>query len=267
MKPTIGILGCGWLGKPLAEHLLAEGYRVKGSTTTPEKKEILLDAGIEAFKVTLTSTGCEGEWADFIADVSNLVVAFPPKLRQSQEDSYVEKVQQLLQQLQKTAIEKLLWVGSTGVFGEQQDWVDDTTVPEPDTPSGRGLWAAEQAIHQAGLPYTGIRLGGLVGPDRHPVQYLSGRQNLERPKAPVHLIALPDCIGILTLCLQQEARQGFINAVHPERPTREVFYTQAAHHRQLPPPHFDPHDTRVGKRIACTWLSQQHYIFEPHLPR
>lgn len=58
MKPTIGILGCGWLGKPLAEHLLAEGYRVKGSTTTPEKKEILLDAGIEAFKVTLTSTGC-----------------------------------------------------------------------------------------------------------------------------------------------------------------------------------------------------------------
>ena len=266
MKPTVGILGCGWLGKPLAQHLLTEGYRVKGSTTTPEKKDILHALGVEAYTVSLTPSGCEGEWADFIADVSHLVVAFPPKLRQSQEDSYVEKVAQLLRLLQKTPIKKLLWVGSTGVFGEHQGVVDDTTVPEPDTASGKGLWAAEQAIHQAELPYTGIRLGGLVGPDRHPVTYLSGRQNLERPMAPVHLIALSDCIGILRLCLEQEALQRFINAVHPERPTRAEFYTQAAHHRQIPPPHFDAHDTRVGKRIECTWLAQQHYAFEPHLP-
>lgn len=34
--PTVSILGCGWLGLPLAEQLLAEGYSVKGSTTRAE---------------------------------------------------------------------------------------------------------------------------------------------------------------------------------------------------------------------------------------
>ena len=33
---TVAILGCGWLGLPLAKHLLAQGHRVLGTTTSPE---------------------------------------------------------------------------------------------------------------------------------------------------------------------------------------------------------------------------------------
>ena len=36
---NVSVLGCGWLGMPLAISLLDEGYSVKGSTTT-EKKNI-----------------------------------------------------------------------------------------------------------------------------------------------------------------------------------------------------------------------------------
>ena len=37
MNNNISILGCGWLGKALAESLISGNYNVKGSTTQTEK--------------------------------------------------------------------------------------------------------------------------------------------------------------------------------------------------------------------------------------
>ena len=42
----ISILGCGWLGFPLAKALLSKGLSVKGSTTSSEKLATLEKAGI-----------------------------------------------------------------------------------------------------------------------------------------------------------------------------------------------------------------------------
>jgi UDP-N-acetyl-D-mannosaminuronate dehydrogenase len=48
---TISILGCGWLGKPLAVAFLAKNMKVKGSTTTQEKIQTLENSGIKAFQI------------------------------------------------------------------------------------------------------------------------------------------------------------------------------------------------------------------------
>ena len=45
----IGIIGCGWLGLPLAKMFVSNNYKVKGSTTSKEKIEILKKEGIEPF--------------------------------------------------------------------------------------------------------------------------------------------------------------------------------------------------------------------------
>ncbi len=37
MKQNISILGCGWLGKPLALKLNKKGCHIKGSTTSDDK--------------------------------------------------------------------------------------------------------------------------------------------------------------------------------------------------------------------------------------
>ena len=36
-KRKIAVLGCGWLGLPLAKKLHSIGHTIKGSTTTKEK--------------------------------------------------------------------------------------------------------------------------------------------------------------------------------------------------------------------------------------
>ena len=41
----ISILGCGWLGLPLAKALIENGFSVKGSTTSTDKLTALENAG------------------------------------------------------------------------------------------------------------------------------------------------------------------------------------------------------------------------------
>jgi predicted dinucleotide-binding enzyme len=48
---TISILGCGWLGKPLALAFLTKNMKVKGSTTSSEKILPLSNTGIEAYHI------------------------------------------------------------------------------------------------------------------------------------------------------------------------------------------------------------------------
>ena len=46
MKKEISLLGCGWLGIPLASSLVKKGFAVKGSTTSSDKLEILKSEGV-----------------------------------------------------------------------------------------------------------------------------------------------------------------------------------------------------------------------------
>ena len=57
----ISILGCGWLGFPLAKSLLQKGYMVSGSTTSVEKISVLENAGITPFLIELSDVTIEGE--------------------------------------------------------------------------------------------------------------------------------------------------------------------------------------------------------------
>jgi 3-hydroxyisobutyrate dehydrogenase-like beta-hydroxyacid dehydrogenase len=45
----ISILGCGWLGLPLAKAIVENGFSVKGSTTSTDKLTALENAGINSW--------------------------------------------------------------------------------------------------------------------------------------------------------------------------------------------------------------------------
>ena len=49
----ISILGCGWLGLPLAKALIGNGFSVNGSTTSIDKIGLLENAGITPFLIEI----------------------------------------------------------------------------------------------------------------------------------------------------------------------------------------------------------------------
>ena len=246
----ISILGCGWLGLPLAKSLLQNGFSIKGSTTSLEKISLLESEGITPFLVRLEEQQISASVADFLADSQILIINIPPKLRGGSTENFVAKITTLLPFIENSTVEKVLFVSSTSVYGEDNEFVSEATVLNPDTEGGRQLAIVENVLQKnSRFQTTILRFGGLISDDRNPVRFLSGRDNIENPDAPINLIHQDDCIGIIEKIIALNSWDETYNAVAPFHPTRQEYYTQKASELNLALPKFAALNTIVGKTI------------------
>ncbi len=246
----ISILGCGWLGLPLAKSLLQNGFSIKGSTTSLEKISLLESEGITPFLVRLEEQQISASVADFLADSQILIINIPPKLRGGSTENFVAKITTLLPFIENSTVEKVLFVSSTSVYGEDNEFVSEVTVLNPDTEGGRQLAIVENILQKnSRFQTTILRFGGLISDDRNPVRFLSGRENIENPDTPINLIHQDDCIGIIEKIIALNSWDETYNAVAPFHPTRQEYYTQKATELNLALPKFAALNTIVGKTI------------------
>jgi nucleoside-diphosphate-sugar epimerase len=263
----ISILGCGWLGLPLAKALIEKGFLVKGSTTSSEKLSVIENRGIQPFWIVLESNNVSGDIETFLQGSKTLIIDIPPKLRGNSKENFIGKIATLIPFIEKSKIENVLFVSSTSVYGDTSSFdsaQDDTlSVTEetktcPETESGRQLVAVEQLLQtNINFKTTILRFGGLIGEDRHPIRFLAGRKNIENPKAPINLIHQTDCIGIIMTILRQAQNDKWewnetFNAVAPFHPSREAYYTQKAIDLGLDLPEFNDESPTFGKTILST---------------
>ena len=249
----ISILGCGWLGLPLAKALLKKNYEINGSTTSAEKLQILADAGINPFLISLHEHSISGNITGLLQDCSTLILDIPPKLRGAGTENFVSKIRNLIPYIEKAGVENVLFISSTSVYGDQNTLVTEETIPMPDTESGKQLLATEQLLQSAiNFKTTIVRFGGLIGADRHPIKFLAGRENLENPDAPINLIHQEDCIGIINAILSQQVWGETFNAVTPYHPSRKEYYTQKAVDYDLALPKFEQQGQISGKTISSS---------------
>jgi len=242
-KPQISILGCGWLGFPLAKKMLSEGYSVKGSTTSEEKITILHENGIIPYQIALSEDGIQGPMTNFLEHSEILIIDIPPGLRKAtlpvSGKTFVTKIEKLLPYIAQSSIKKVLFVSSTSVYADENRLVTEDTFPNPDTESGRQLAEVELLLrNNPNFETTIVRFGGLIGEDRHPIKMLAGRENLDNPDAPVNLIHQKDCIGIMLRIIENEVWNETFNAVTPDHPTRKDYYHKKAQEMNLAIPKF-----------------------------
>lgn len=258
----ISILGCGWLGLPLAKALISEGHSVKGSTTSNDKKELLENAGIAHYPIALEVKNFSAPVADFLENSPILIIAIPPKLRgknkdysDAQNNSFVQKIKNLIPYIEKSSVEKLLFISSTAVYGEADTIIDENSPTVPVTESGKQLLEIEQLLlANTHFKTTILRFGGLIGPDRNPARFLAGKENVPNPDAPVNMIHLDDCIGIIKKIIANTVWNEVLNAVTPFHPSRKDYYTQKALEENLIPPTFNHEIPSAGKTIVSEKL-------------
>ena len=274
----ISILGCGWLGLPLAKSLIENGFSINGSTTSVEKIAVLENAGIHPFLVSLSAVEVLEETKisieNFLGNSDVLIIDIPPKLRGDSSENFVAKIQNIIPFIEKSSVEKVIFVSSTSVYSDDNSIITEETKPNPDTESGRQLLEAEQLLQSnKNFQTTIVRFGGLIGDDRHPIKFLAGRKDIENPEGPINLIHQIDCIGIIEEILKHPETSGQIdksseifNAVAPFHPTRKEYYTQKAIELNLPLPEFDESKTSIGKTILSDKVeSVLNYTFKNKL--
>ncbi len=92
-----------------------------------------------------------------------------------------------------------------------------------------------------------IRLGGLVGPERHPVYSLSLKKNIPNPDSPVNFIHQRDAVDIIIKLIETWQPNEIYNAVTPFHPSRKNYYTEMASIANISPPNFQPEGTIRGE--------------------
>lgn len=246
----ISILGCGWLGLPLARTLVSSGFTVNGSTTSLEKVPLLDTAGISAFLISLNANAIDGDIVSFLKRSEVLIIDIPPKLRGENRESYIDKIRALIPYIETSGIKKVMFASSTAVYPDTNTVVTELSPAQPETESGKQIVEAENLLlTNDNFRTTILRFGGLTGEDRKPIKYLAGKENLENPDGPVNLIHQKDCIGIILKVIEKDIWGEIFNAVAPYHPTREEHYTRQAVELNLPLPKFRHDKPSIGKTV------------------
>ena len=254
---TLSILGCGWLGLPLGKELHENGYRVKGSTTRKEKISLIESAGIVPFRISLTPE-VDGENLNDFFSSDILIVTLPPGRAQGLSDVYAQKIEFIANEATKGTVKWVIFTSSTSVYGFPNSEVDESSTPHPETTSGKVLAEVEQfLLNHRGFDTTIVRLGGLVGGERKPGRFLSGKKKLPNGDTPVNLVRREDCIGVIQSIIEQGARNEIFNIVAPGHPDRKTFYTRAAQSLELPPPEFETAGEKQFKIVSSQKAIQQ----------
>ena len=209
MNKTISILGCGWLGKALAIELIKKDFKINGSTTSQNKLALLELNKINPFLIDLNNKN--NDIATFLlSDV--LVIAIPPK--------NIECFENLIPQIEKSGIRKILFISSTSVYPNTNGIVTEATQTKNTRLSGI------EKLFKLNINFklTIIRFGGLFGYHRQPGNFFKPGSILNNPQGFVNLIHRNDCIKIIEQIIVKDTWDQTLNACSDSHPMRKEFY-------------------------------------------
>jgi nucleoside-diphosphate-sugar epimerase len=242
----VGIVGVGWLGLPVARRL-ATRFKLWGTCRTPEKADGL--SPLFETVIVFDSLGDRPSQLNQAPPTSTLLITIPP----GGNTQYAEHIVRIVDQVGPE--HGVVFTSSVSVYGDRQGQVDEQSVCEPTSESGKMILAAEERLRQE---HPGrlvlLRLGGLLGEDRHPVTHMAGRKRPGSGNEPVNLVQRSDAVEACVRAVTDSRVEGVFNIVSPHHPTRQHFYTAAALARGLAAPLFTDSDTTDadGKIVNST---------------
>jgi len=247
----VSICGCGWLGLPLAKYLVSQGFDVYGSKTSQEAAKQLESVGIHGFELTipLEQSQISPDMNAFFA-TDLLVINVPPRRRTVKSDEYIASILSLSVAAKANGCKRIIFISTTSVYGNMQGEITESMQPSPYGESGIAHYKLEQLLRDIWEDdLVVLRLSGLIGPNRHPAKFLSGRTGIKGGKSPVNLIHLDDCIQAITSIIVKSPDLKTLHLAAPSHPTREAYYTAMALKAGLELPSFEDDLTPKGKVI------------------
>ena len=244
----ISILGCGWLGFPLAISLMEQGLSVSGSIRKSEKKALLKSKKINPFIIDID----QEELIDsgfFNAEI--LIIAIPSKSTKG--------FQNLIAQIERSSVKKVIFISATSVYPSS-----DILIIEEHKKLDTPLASIEKLFFSnTNFDTTILRFGGLFGANRNPGNFFKDGRIIKNPEGVVNMIHQDDCIGIILKIIEQGVSNIVFNACADTHPTRRVFYTKMKTELGFEVPVFEENQPIEMKKISSEKLkSMLNYSFK-----
>ena len=254
MEKTLLSIGHGFSARALAARLVPQGWRIVGTTRSPDKADAIADTGVEPVV-----------WPG--ADLGALIAQFPNVLVSAGPDSAGDPVLNAVEDAVTRAAPDLRWVGylsTTGVYGDHDgDWVDEDTPLTPSTKRGRARVTAEarwQAISD--LPLHIFRLAGIYGPGRGPfakVRAGTARRIIKQGQV-FSRIHVEDIAQALELSLQRPDPGAVYNLCDDDPAPPQDVIAHAAELLGLPVPPAIPFDQADMTPMARSFYAESKKV-------
>jgi len=163
MSERVLLIGCGDLGQRVARRFLARGDTVYALRRNPPADDT---RGIHWLQGDITRPDT---LPTLPQGVTRLIHLPSPGARDpdAYRGVFVDGLRNVLQALDASALQRIVFVSSSAVYGEHHgDWVTEDTPPAPQGFNGRVLLEAEAALAAQPVSSTALRLAGLYGPGR-----------------------------------------------------------------------------------------------------
>jgi len=254
MEKTLLSIGHGFSARALAARLVPQGWRIVGTTRSPDKADAIADTGVEPVV-----------WPG--ADLGALIAHFPNVLVSAGPDSAGDPVLNAVEDAVTRAAPDLRWVGylsTTGVYGDHDgDWVDEDTPLTPSTKRGRARVTAE-ARWQAtpDLPLHIFRLAGIYGPGRGPFAKVRAgtARRIIKPGQVFSRIHVEDIAQALELSLQRPDPGAVYNLCDDDPAPPQDVIAHAAELLGLPVPPAIPFDQADMTPMARSFYAESKKV-------
>lgn len=210
---NIGIIGCGWLGKKMAEYFKND-FKIFCTTTSISKMEELKKDGFNSTLMKFENTHQDIRIWDKINEIDVLIIAVPLSSKREQPEHLIHKIENILGFIGDFK-QQVFLISSTGVYPQIYKTFEekDLDIKEVLTESG-----FKEKIHQINI----LRLRGLMGDDRLLKNY--NPKNLDEVVNHIHY---EDICRALKLMIENRTNGELFNLVAPLHPTKyEVIKSQ-----------------------------------------
>lgn len=246
-KYNVGVIGAGWIGMDWVKWLSEQQHTIRYTKRNSETQSQQFYQF--SFGEKLPPSFCNK--LDFL-----FITATIPKEKSFFSDFF----EQLKQNLPSNCM--IVFTSTIGVYLIESSSVDEENSK---LKTDSVYYQFEQLLLDFFPDQTIIlRLGGLIGEDRHPVFSLSGRKDIADGQKAVNLVHKGDILRFFQCILQKSVPGGIYNLVYPEHPTRKKYYTVKAKENNLVIPEF-LEGTEYGK-IVCSEKSRGITGFDYRFP-
>ena len=174
----IVIVGCGDIGVRVAKIWKNQGKSVFATGRSEERLNALRQQHLHAISADLDDPSSLTEFVGRLSQ-NSLIYYFAPPPATGVEDTRMEH---FLKSLHSSHLpEHIIYISTSGVYGDQQGQrINEETIANPQVDRAKRRYHAEQLLLEYGVEHSSIamtilRVGGIYGPGRLPLQRLKDK--------------------------------------------------------------------------------------------
>ncbi|MCB1734820.1 MAG: SDR family oxidoreductase [Gammaproteobacteria bacterium] len=231
------IVGCGYVGERVAAEARHRGREVFALARTPRSAQHLLTFGIEPVRGDLDD---RGTLQDMPTDDATIYYFAPPPDKGDRDPrigAFLDAIR--IGQLPR----RIVLISTSGVYGNCEGaWVDESWPRNPQVDRARRRSDAELQLERwaqaHGVAYAILRVPGIYGPDRVPLERLEkGVPVLAESESPWSNRIHVDDLAAACVAAGEDSRPGGVFNVADGQPsTMTDYFKRVARAAGLPPP-------------------------------